>query len=77
MIDYTMSPDLIRGWIKKVRPFLYCEKNDKSEYKQALRSMISEAKEQLKKRAELEQKERMKKLEAEKEEGSSGNGQTI
>ena len=32
LFDYTMSPDLIRGWVKKVSPFLKCKDEAKLEF---------------------------------------------
>ena len=26
LIDHTLAPELIKGWIKKMRPYLECEK---------------------------------------------------
>ena len=37
LIDYTMAPDLIKGWIKKVKPFLRCKDTSKHEFEQTIR----------------------------------------
>ena len=37
LFDYTMSPELIKGWIKKVRPFLKCEDPAKREFDATIR----------------------------------------
>ena len=37
LIDYTMAPELIKGWIKKVRPFLRCKDKSKQEFEQNIR----------------------------------------
>ena len=32
LIDFTMPPELIKGWIKKVRPFLRCKEKGRQEF---------------------------------------------
>ena len=39
LFDYTMSPDLIRGWIRKVSPFLKCKNKSKQEFEQKVRDV--------------------------------------
>ena len=39
LIDYTMSPDLIKGWIKKVRPFLKCEDPAKLDFERTVKEV--------------------------------------
>ena len=39
LLDYTMSPDLIKGWFKKVRPFLKCEDKQRQEFDQTVRQV--------------------------------------
>ena len=43
LIDFTMSPDLIRGWIKKVRPFLKSEDKGKQEFEDKVKQVYREA----------------------------------
>ena len=39
LFDYTMAPELIRGWIKKVRPFLKCEDSTKLEFEKTVKEI--------------------------------------
>ena len=39
LIDFTMSPELIKAWIKKVRPFLRCEDSAKLEFEKTVKEI--------------------------------------
>ena len=39
LFDYTMSPDLIKGWIKKLRPFLQCEDKSNLEFENLVKEV--------------------------------------
>lgn len=39
LFDYTMSPELIKGWIKKVRPFLKCEDQSKQAFAKTVKDI--------------------------------------
>ena len=38
LFDYTLAPDLINKWIKRVAPFLYCESKAKKQFEEQVRA---------------------------------------
>ena len=39
LIDMTMAPELIRKWIAKVKPFLYCEDPKRKEFRKVVKEV--------------------------------------
>jgi len=39
LFDYTMSPELIRSWFKKLRPFFKCEDKAKLEFERSVKEI--------------------------------------
>ena len=37
LFDFTLAPDLINKWIKRVQPFLYCESKTKKIFEDHVR----------------------------------------
>ena len=39
LVDMSMSPELIRKWISRVKPYLYCENDKKKDFKEEVKAV--------------------------------------
>ena len=52
LFDFTLEPDLITKWIKRVQPFLYCESKNKRLFEDNVKEEQKKFKEEQKKKLE-------------------------